>query len=724
MPLEKGTLLNNRYRIEDTIAKGGMGAIYHATDETLGIAVAVKENFFSSDEASRQFRREATILASLRHPNMPRVTDHFVIPNQGQYLVMDFIDGSDLRELITRSGALPEEDIVRIGIVISGALAYLHSRNPAIVHRDIKPGNIKVTPTGQVFLVDFGLAKMGHGEATTTGAQGLTPGYAPPEQYGQGTEPRSDIYALGATLYAGLTGKVPEDGLSRAMGSAELTPIRKYNSKVSDRLARAIERAMAVSPDDRYASANDFKKALTNAAPKISEEAPLTMVQQKMLTRPAETIPDPVPSGMGESVSAATVPETDAMAGALHTEAPAKDRPAPDTGRKRGTTLPAPRPRGGFPTGVVLGIGSVLIVAIAAGILFGTGIIPLPGAQPAPTQAVIAAVTIIQTPAATRTSAPTEAAAPTATAEPTQAPTNTLAPSATTETLPTDTPTDSPTEAPEGDSGEIAFASDRGGTVQIYVMNADGSNVRQVTNRAQGACQPDWSPDGKRLVFISPCSGKQDEYKGSALLLAEYTPGGFFTNIQFLKSMPGGDFDPAWSPDGKQIAFTSLRDNGIPHIFVYNLADGTQTRLSSSPVSDRRPEWSPDGTQIAFDSNRVDNIRKICIVTLADKKVTNFSPAGGKLEYSAAWAPDNSIIVYSQGGSPILVARETNNPTAAEVPVNEKIAPADEARFSPDSQLLAFTYNNDVYIMRQNGLDPTPLTADNPGLDFHPVWRP
>ncbi|RPJ51786.1 MAG: serine/threonine protein kinase, partial [Chloroflexi bacterium] len=170
MALEKGILLRNRYRIEDTIAAGGMGAVYKALDETLRIQVAVKENFFSTEEYSRQFRREATILASLRHPNLPRVTDHFVIQGQGQYLVMDFIAGTDLREIIARDGALSEAEIIRIGAAICEALAYLHGRSLAIVHRDIKPGNLKITPTGAVVLVDFGLAKIAQGETTTTGA--------------------------------------------------------------------------------------------------------------------------------------------------------------------------------------------------------------------------------------------------------------------------------------------------------------------------------------------------------------------------------------------------------------------------------------------------------------------------------------------------------------------------------------------------------------------------
>jgi Serine/threonine protein kinase len=232
MTLDIGSLLYNRYRILEIIAKGGMGALYRATDESLGIQVALKENLISSEEASRQFRREATLLAGLRHPNLPRVTDHFEIEGHGQYLVMDYIEGNDLRQLIADRGPLPENEVVFIGAAACDALAYLHNQQPSVIHRDIKPGNIKITPNGQVFLVDFGLAKIAQsGQSTTTGAQALTPGYSPPEQYGKGTNPRSDIYSLGATLYAILTGKIPEDGLARAVGSATLTPIRNYDSK-------------------------------------------------------------------------------------------------------------------------------------------------------------------------------------------------------------------------------------------------------------------------------------------------------------------------------------------------------------------------------------------------------------------------------------------------------------------------------------------------------------
>ena len=160
MILEPGTLLNNRYRIVSVLGQGGMGAVYRAVDERLGSAVAVKENLNLADEFARQFKREAVTLASLRHPSLPRVADYFAFPKQGQYLVMDYIEGEDLRQRIERADHLPDREVVLIGEAVCDALTYLHTRVPPVIHRDIKPGNIKITPTQKVFLFDFGLVKL------------------------------------------------------------------------------------------------------------------------------------------------------------------------------------------------------------------------------------------------------------------------------------------------------------------------------------------------------------------------------------------------------------------------------------------------------------------------------------------------------------------------------------------------------------------------------------
>ncbi|MFN2145265.1 MAG: serine/threonine-protein kinase, partial [Anaerolineales bacterium] len=308
MTLERDSLLNERYRILEILGQGGMGAVYHAKDDNLDVHVAVKENLFTSDEYSRQFRREANILATMRHPNLPRVIDHFEIEGQGQYMVMDFIEGEDLRQRMDRVGSLMDEEVIIIGAAICDALEYLHTRNPIILHRDIKPGNIKINPTGEVYLVDFGLAKIVDGsQVTTTGARAMTPGYSSPEQYGTArTDERSDIYSLGATLYAALTNTIPEDGLARAMEQADLTPIRKRNPKVSRRVATAVEKALAIHPEDRFQKAAEFKNALllsSNATKQIQNTEELTIVPP-----PADVIAD-VMAGNRLDVKGAQEPE-------------------------------------------------------------------------------------------------------------------------------------------------------------------------------------------------------------------------------------------------------------------------------------------------------------------------------------------------------------------------------------------------------------------------------
>ena len=262
MPLSSGHVLNNRYRVERLLSQGGMGAVYYATDLTFSTPVAIKENLEVSPDAQKQFAREAGLLHQLRHPNLPRVTDYFSIPGQGQYLVMDYVEGDDLDQILARQGPIPEAQAVAwIGQVLD-ALDYLHCQN--VIHRDVKPANVKITPRGQVFLVDFGLAKVyDPALKTTTGARGVTPGYAPPEQYGTArTDARSDLYSVGATLYALLTGQQPSDALELVTGQAYLVPPSRLNPAISRHAEAVILRAMQTRPTDRFQAAAEFRAAL------------------------------------------------------------------------------------------------------------------------------------------------------------------------------------------------------------------------------------------------------------------------------------------------------------------------------------------------------------------------------------------------------------------------------------------------------------------------------
>jgi hypothetical protein len=195
-----------------------------------------------------------------------RVIDHFTVAGQGQYLVMDFVEGEDLQQMLDRRGPLPEAEVLPWMFKICDALAYLHNQPQPIIHRDVKPANVKIAPDGQAMLVDFGIAKFyDPARQTTLGARAITPGYSPPEQYGQGrTDPRSDIYSLGATLYALLTGKEPADSVERLIGSAALTPPDQLNPLISEPVARVIMRALAAEPVQRFQSIGEFKAALSS----------------------------------------------------------------------------------------------------------------------------------------------------------------------------------------------------------------------------------------------------------------------------------------------------------------------------------------------------------------------------------------------------------------------------------------------------------------------------
>ncbi|MEW5873325.1 MAG: SUMF1/EgtB/PvdO family nonheme iron enzyme [Chloroflexota bacterium] len=266
MALSTEQVLNNRYRIVKLLGQGGFGAVYRAWDTTLARPCALKENLDTTQDARRQFEREARILANLSHPNLPRVYDHFSITGQGQYLVMEFIDGEDLQQMLERSsGPLPEGQALSWIEQVCAALRYLHLQNPPIIHRDIKPANIKITPDGRAILVDFGIAKIYDPHLkTTVGARAVTPGYSPPEQYSQGeTDARSDVYALGATLYALLTHKEPPESVAVI---SQLTPppepVHILNTGVSPQISAAVQRAMHPSREARFRSVDDFRSAL------------------------------------------------------------------------------------------------------------------------------------------------------------------------------------------------------------------------------------------------------------------------------------------------------------------------------------------------------------------------------------------------------------------------------------------------------------------------------
>src|SRR5689334_12533782 len=266
------TVLQGRYRIVRQLGQGGMGAVYEAIDQRLDTTVALKETLFSEERLRKQFEREARLLARLHHPALPRVSDHFS-EGDGQFLVMQFIPGDDLSEMMNRKrGPFPVNQVLTWADQLLDALDYLHTQDPQIVHRDIKPQNLKLTSRGQIILLDFGLAKGQAGDISrvTTAASifGYTPNYAPLEQIqGLGTDARSDLYSLGATIYHLMTGVKPPDALTRAAAlvNGQPDPLQLAsvaNPAVSPDIDPFLAKAMAQNRDQRYSSAADMQKDL------------------------------------------------------------------------------------------------------------------------------------------------------------------------------------------------------------------------------------------------------------------------------------------------------------------------------------------------------------------------------------------------------------------------------------------------------------------------------
>ena len=314
--LTPDTILQGRYRIIRQLGQGGMGAVYEAIDQRLDTTVALKETLFADERLRKQFEREARLLARLHHPALPRVSDHFS-EGDGQFLVMQYIPGDDLSEMMTRkNGPFPADQVLTWADQLLDALDYLHTQDPQIVHRDIKPQNLKLTSRGQIILLDFGLAKGQAGEISriTTSASifGYTPNYAPLEQIqGLGTDTRSDLYSLGATLYHLMTGVKPPDALTRAAAVVNGQPdplarASEVNPAIAPEVDHVLSKAMAQNRDQRYPTASEMSKALhgsTQASTIVNRGEAQTMLfppPPSTVAVPTQTVaasPHTVPAG-------------------------------------------------------------------------------------------------------------------------------------------------------------------------------------------------------------------------------------------------------------------------------------------------------------------------------------------------------------------------------------------------------------------------------------------
>ena len=409
--LAEQSVVGNRYRIVRLIGCGGMGAVYEAIDSRLQTTVALKQCIPIEKVARQAFEREAHFLAHLQHPGLPVVNDHF-LDGEDQFLVMGFVPGPNLHELLTQRGsALSETELLALADQILEILEYLHTRTPPIIHRDIKPQNMKLSATtGRVMLLDFGLAKSYATASTATAGAvsvfGYSHGYASPEQInGTGTDERSDIFSLSATLYNLATGSAPlptgqriyTTGVERKADPLQAANL--VNPHLSREVSALLSTGMALDPTYRHPTATAMRRAL-RATPAGQRVAQATLAQP---VAAATAVLSPPPS---------TVPLA--------------------------TPLPPPAPTGFFRNKAVV-FGGIAIALIGLFALIGFGIAGFTsgggggGASPA---SGAAASPSAMAPGATRTPRPTRTPEPTDTPSP---PTDTSIPPTYTP-QPTDTP--------------------------------------------------------------------------------------------------------------------------------------------------------------------------------------------------------------------------------------------------------------------------------------------
>jgi Tol biopolymer transport system component len=352
-----------------------------------------------------------------------------------------------------------------------------------------------------------------------------------------------------------------------------------------------------------------------------------------------------------------------------------------------------------------------------------------------PTEAVPSVTPVGVLPVETNDPAPTETLVPEPTATATVPPTPTLPPVVEVTSTPENTPIPAPTQI-GGGMGQIAFASSRSGIPQIYIMNIDMTGLSLLTNMEEGACQPSWSPDGRQIVFISPCRVRGDftesTYRDSSL----YVMNADGTNPKPLTTVPGSDFEPAWSPDGKHIAFTSLRD-GKKDIYLLTVDNGAIVRLTTvngEVQENSQPSWSPFGNQIVYVVKRF-NAYQIWVMNDAGEGNVQVARSGQRYsDFLPVWMPDGETIVFNQKDAGIVSRpwlmsiryedRESKDPARLDFP-----KPIEDIEFSPDGLWILFEGldntdgNRDIYYMTVSGGNRTRLTID-PAVDFDPTWRP
>lgn len=693
-----------QYQIQALLGKGGMSSVYRAYQATMGRTVAIKvlpREFLHDDTFLARFQREARTIARLEHLHILPVYDvgeHDGIP----YIVMRYLSGGTLADLIEVQ--LPDlPTVVRVVGQVAEALDYAHERG--IIHRDLKPSNVLLDEEGNAYLADFGIARVAQQATSLTGSRIVgTPPYVAPEMVRKGEQVTGsvDIYALGVITYQMLVGEPPyvDDDPMAVLMAHVLEPVpsvRDLDPNISPEVDRVLRRCLAKSPKERYRAAGDFARALAEAAQVgVVQQAP-PAVPGTADTPPKERVPVPEPEpAAARRISADTPPS------GVH---PRIDFEPGAPGRRK-VKSPERARRGGFGLWLMV-LVVIAVVVVAVGAVAYTV-----------TDGDLARLTAMLTPFPTRSLRPTATGTP---PEPTGAgPPDTR--------VPTEVP---PALPPPGGGDRLAFASNRDGDYEIYLIDIDGTGLRQLTDNDGVDFDPAWSPDGRQIVFAHRPTVNDD----SEIMVMNVDG----SNVRQLTDNEFSDTDPDWSPDGEWIAFASNRE-GSYDIYVMR-SDGSDVRrlVDTDGLNDLAPCWSPDGKRIGYHA-KVGNNRETSDLYVIDAP----GPAGetGSAPYRLTdnetsdewldWSPDGLRIIFSSGqGLPegqrgvFMMNLQTNVTVQITVdPVHD-----DDPAWSADGGWITFDSDRDggewfdLYVLDIASGALRQLTSE-PGDDVTPAWQP
>lgn len=694
-----------QYEIRMLLGKGGMSTVYLAYQPSMDRVVAIKvlpREFLHDETFLTRFQREVRTIAKLEHLHILPIYDVGEVDGVPFY-VMRYLSGGTLADLI--DSKLPDmQTILRITGQIAGALDYAHERG--IIHRDLKPSNVLLDNSGNAYLADFGIAHFQAEVSATDGSQVVgTPSYIAPEIVRQGEEITHsvDLYALGAITYEMFTGDPPyiaDDPTARLMAHVlEPVPsVRDFDPNISPAVDAVIQRCLAKFPAERYASASEFVRELARAA-----EAGM----------PTLELP-PVMDDGGPTVVASSAATED-------TQPVTPVEPAPPPGyapyygpppgyRPRYEQEEEDRPRR-FRYGgclVILGV----ILALLAGMVVSA--FALTEGDPLSLMNVL-------TPIFTRE--PEDGASEQeAGGEPLTG--SDAAEFEGGEPIETPEPGDEAAAPPQtGSSTRLAFTSNRDGDYEIYTIGVDGSDLQQLTDNDTYDFDPDWSPDGTQIVYVTTIGGYAE-------IMVMDADGGNPRQITDNREIK--DTDPAWSPLGDRIAFSSDRDGDFD---IYTMRpDGSDVQqVTNGEFDELNPSWSPDGSQLVFYVQDPENLgmTDLYVVDAAGGQPRRLTE-NDVLDQWPDWSPDGTLVAFTsaQGqdvGRRAIFALDLT--TGATRQLTDGAGRDDDPVWSPDGQFIAFDSDRDgdgmfdVFVLNVATGEIHRVT-DEDGNDVAPAWQP